>query len=72
MAKKKFKVEMKMVGIVLVVVGLGLAYWGYHISGSMESQLNRTFNSSFTQAELIRYIGGAVSALAGIYLYIKN
>lgn len=72
MAKKKFKSEIKIAGIALVVAGAGLAYWGYQISGSIGSQLNRSFNGTFSQDELIRYIGGAVCALVGIYLVIKK
>lgn len=72
MAKKKYKSEIKILGIALIIAGAGLAFWGYQISGSMSSQLNRTFNGTFSQDELIRYIGGAFTALIGIYLVIKK
>jgi phosphate/sulfate permease len=32
---------MKIIGIVLVVVGIGLAFWGYRLSGSVGSQLTQ-------------------------------
>jgi hypothetical protein len=72
MAKKKYKSEIKIIGIALILAGIGLAFWAYQISGSVGSQLNRTFNGSFSEAEMIRYIGGAACALVGIYLVIKK
>lgn len=37
--EKTSKSTMKIVGLVLIVTGIGLAFWGYQMSGSIGSQL---------------------------------
>jgi hypothetical protein len=61
----------KIIGIVLVALGLGLAYWGYHLSGGFGAQLNQAFSGSPTDKVLAFYVGGAVSFLAGLFLVFK-
>jgi hypothetical protein len=63
---------MKIIGIVLVVLGLGLAYWGYQLSGSVESQLTQAFTGSDTDRVMTFYIGGAVSFVVGLFLAVKK
>ena len=36
---KRSKSTMKSIGIALVVIGIGLAFWGYQMSGSIGSQI---------------------------------
>jgi hypothetical protein len=62
----------KPIGIVLMVIGLGLAYWGFDMSGSFDSQLNQAFSGSNTNDVMFRYIGGAASFAAGIFLFLKK
>jgi hypothetical protein len=62
----------KLIGIVLMVIGLGLAYWGFDMSGSFDSQLNQAFSGSNTNDVMFRYIGGAASFAAGIFLFLKK
>ncbi|HEC12807.1 MAG TPA: DUF3185 family protein [Acidiferrobacteraceae bacterium] len=62
----------KIIGIVLMVVGVGLAYWGYEISGSIGSQISQTFTGVATDEVMIHYIGGAVSFAVGVYLYLSQ
>jgi hypothetical protein len=66
------KSSSKLVGIALMVIGLGLAYWGYDMSGSFDSQLSQTFSGSVSDAVLIRYIGGVASFAAGVFLFTKK
>lgn len=63
---------MKILGIVLVVAGLGLAFWGYQSSGSVGSQLSQAVTGSPTDKILAFYIGGAVSFVVGLYLLLKK
>ena len=63
---------MKLVGIALVVIGLGLAFWGYRLSGSVGSQLAQAFTGSATDKVMTFYISGAVSFVVGLYLFIKK
>ena len=63
---------MKITGIVLVVLGIGLAIWGYQLSGSVGSQLTQAVTGSDTDKVMTFYISGAASFVVGIYLFIKN
>ena len=69
MAKKKNK---KMIGTILLVVGVGLAIWGYQLSGSVGSQLTKAISGSHTDKVMMMYIGGAVSAIAGLFMLTKK
>jgi Protein of unknown function (DUF3185) len=63
---------MKIIGIVLVVLGIGLAIWGYQLSGSVGSQITRAVTGSDTDKVVTLYITGAVSVVVGIYLLTKK
>ena len=63
---------MKIIGIALLVVGLGLGYWGYQISESLGSQLTETMTGSPTDKVMMLYIGGAVSFVVGLLLFLKK
>ena len=63
---------MKIISIVLVVIGIGLAIWGYQLSGSVGSQITQAVTGSDTDKVMTFYITGAVSFVVGIYLFAKN
>lgn len=63
--------SMRIVAIVLVVVGLGLAFWGYRMSGSFGSQVTQAVSGSDDKVMMF-YIGGAVSFIVGLYLLFKK
>jgi hypothetical protein len=63
---------MKIISIVLLVGGIGLAYWGYQMSGSFGSQLSSAINGSPTDKVMMLYIGGAVSFVIGLYLLVRK
>ena len=69
---KKSNSTMKIISIVLLVTGIGLAFWGYQMSGSLGSQLNSAFNGSPTDKVMTLYIGGAVSFVIGLYLLARK
>jgi hypothetical protein len=69
---KKSNSTMKLVGIVLLVVGIGLAFWGYQMSGALGSQLTKAFSGSMPDAVMYRYIGGAACFFAGLFLTLKK
>lgn len=71
MAKSSIS-TMKIIGIALVVIGLGLAFWGYQLSGSVGSQITKAVTGSNTDKVMTFYISGAVSFVVGIYLFIKK
>jgi hypothetical protein len=63
---------MKINGIVLVVIGLGLAAWGYQLSSSVGSQITQLVTGADTDKVMTFYIAGAVSFAVGIYLLTKK
>ncbi len=64
--------QKKIGGILLIVVGLGLAYWGYEESGSLGSSLNQAFSGSPSDNVMIKYIAGAASFAAGVFLFARK
>lgn len=69
---KKSNSTIKLAGIVLLVLGIGLAAWGQQISGSFGSQLNNAINGSPTDKVMMLYIGGAISFVIGLYLLARK
>ena len=62
----------KIVGIVLLSVGAGLAIWGYQLSGSVGSQITQAVTGAHTDRVMTYYIMGAASLVVGIYLFAKK
>ena len=62
----------KIIGIALVVLGVGLAIWGYQLSGSVGSKITQAVTGSDTDQVMSFYISGTVSIVVGIYLFIKK
>ena len=68
---KGFKPTNKMLGLGLLIVGVGLAVWGYRLSGGLSSQLTEAFSGSPPDKVMAMYVGGAVSAALGVFLLRK-
>jgi len=66
------KSQTKIIGIVLLVTSIGLAIWGYQMSGSLGSQLSQAINGSYTDKVMIVYIAGAASFIASLFLLVKK
>jgi hypothetical protein len=62
----------KPTNIALIVIGAGLAIWGYQKSGGFGSQLSSAFTGSHSDSVMMLYIGGAVCMILGIYFYFKK
>jgi hypothetical protein len=60
------------ISLVFIVAGAGLALWGYQKSGGFSSQLSNVFTGSPSDNVMMLYIGGAVCAAVGVYLYLKK
>lgn len=63
---------LKIIGIALVILGIGLAVWGYQLSGSVGSQITQAVTGSDTEKVMAFYIAGAVSFVVGSYLFAKK
>ena len=62
----------RIIGIVLAVVGAGLAFWGYRLSGGFGSQVTQAFTGSPADKVMMFYIGGAASLVAGLFMLFKK
>ena len=62
---------MKIIGLVLMVVGIGFAIWGYQLSDSVGSEVTQAVTGSDTDRVMTYYIFGAVSFFVGMYLFRK-
>ena len=62
----------KIIGYVLLVVGIGCLVWGYQQSGSLGAQLNEAITGSQTDKVMLLYIGGAACLVAGWFLAFRK
>lgn len=64
--------QKSLIGIALLIVGVGLLYWGYSESQSVSSQVTEAFSGSPQDEVMYKYIAGAVCAGLGIFMLIKS
>ncbi len=60
--------DYKLIGIVLLVAGVIMLYFGWQGSESLGDQLTETMTGRFTDSTMFLIIGGAVAIAAGVYL----
>ena len=72
MAENRDNTMIRLIGLVLLVGGAGFAYWGYQMSHSFTSHISRAITGSLPDAVMYRYIGGAISSVAGLFLLVKK
>lgn len=63
---------LRVTGLILLVSGIGLACWGYQMSDSVAAQFSRAMTGALPDAVMYRYIGGAASAAAGLFLLFRR
>ena len=56
----------KNIGIILIVVGVALAAWGYNIYDSAGSQVSRAFSGDAPVEAWAGLVGGAICIVLGI------
>jgi hypothetical protein len=61
-----------LIGIIMLIVGGGLAYWGYQKSEGLQSQLSNAVTGAATDNVMLLYIGGAVCIAIGLFFTIKK
>lgn len=62
----------KLAGFALIVLGIGLAIWGYQLSGGFGSQVAQAVTGSETDKVMTLYIAGAVSLVVGLVLAARR
>jgi uncharacterized protein (DUF697 family) len=63
-------VTMKIIGLVLMVIGIGFAIWGYQLSDSVGSEVTQAVTGSDTDRVMTYYILGAVSFVESVNLTV--
>jgi hypothetical protein len=56
----------KIIGIVLFIIGVALAMWGYSIYDSAGSQISRALNGDTPIEAWAGMVGGAICLLVGV------
>lgn len=62
----------KLIGLVLLVVGLVLLYFGWQSSESVGEQLTEAVTGRFSDETMWYLIGGAAAFMAGVYLSVRK
>ena len=57
----------KYIGIILIIVGVALAFWGYNIFDSAGSQVGRALSGDAPIEAWAGMIGGAICVAIGAY-----
>jgi hypothetical protein len=70
--EKGLGTPVRIIGLVLIVVGIGFAVWGYQLSGSVGSQVTQAVTGADTDRVMTYYIIGAVGFIVGIFLLRKS
>ena len=56
----------KSIGIILIIIGVALALWGYNVYDSVGSQLSRTFSGNAPIEAWAGMVGGVICIVIGI------
>lgn len=62
----------KVISLVLMIVGIGLAVWGFREADSPVGEVTEAVTGSYADETMMMLIGGAVSFVVGLYLFIKK
>ena len=68
----KNKSTAQLIAITLMIIGIGLTYWGYNISGGLESQFSQALTGSSSDNVMFRYITGVTSFAVGLFMFFKK
>lgn len=62
----------KIAGLILIVVGAGLLYFGLQATGSLAEEVHETFTGRFSDETMFYLIGGGVSLVVGIVMVTRR
>ncbi|WP_088332768.1 DUF3185 family protein [Lacimicrobium sp. SS2-24] len=62
----------KILSLILMVVGIGLAVWGFNEADSTAGKVTEAVTGSYSDETMMMLIGGAASFIVGLYLFIKK
>ena len=58
--------DRRVLGIVLVVIGALLLYFGYQKTGAVTERAKQTVTGDYTDRTMLYLVGGAAAGIAGI------
>ena len=58
----------KLIGLVLLAIGIVLLVMGYNAEQSVGSQFKQAFTGSMSDKAMLFYVGGAILTAVGAYL----
>lgn len=64
--------DTKLIGLICIVAGAILLYFGWQSSQSIGDQLTESLTGRFTDGTLFFIIGGAVAVVVGLYLSLRG
>ena len=64
--------QLKLLAIVLIVLGAALIIWGLNLSDSPGNEVSRALTGSSMDRVVYRYVAGAVSVAAGLFLFLRK
>ena len=64
--------QVKLLSIVLIGLGAALIIWGFPLSGGAANEVTQALTGSSTDAVMYRYVAGAVSLAAGLFLFVTK
>lgn len=62
----------RLIGIILLVVGAILLYFGFQSSESVVDQTSEALTGRFTDTTMWYLIGGAAAAIVGLVMVVKK
>lgn len=60
----------RIIGIVILIIGVGLLAYGINASQSVVEQVKETFTGRFTEKTTWYIVGGAIATLVGLFLTV--
>lgn len=58
----------RLIGIALLIVGLGLLYFGWQATDALDEQVREAVTGQYSDDTLWQLIGGAAAAVVGLLL----
>jgi hypothetical protein len=68
----KAGIPKSLIGIVFLIVGAGLMYWGYQESGGLDSKIESALTGSHSDNVMMMYIGGSVCLAIGVFFAFRK
>lgn len=70
--KKGLVTTVKIIGLVLAVIGIGFAVWGFQFFVSIASEVTQAVTDADIDKVMIYYVVGTASFVLGIFLFSKS